>query len=236
MHPYASTAPQPARTRPEAAPGATALPVRTQRTRPGPAKPDTSLILGPVDTAPAAARATLRLSLTLWGLNHLTTDAEAITSELVTNAIITSRDKAPPGTEPRHVTFRLTVEPDQGELCIRVWDPDPTPPPRDQPLANDDDESGRGLHIVNALSNRWGWHPAPNGGKYTWATIPLNPQAGPGHLADTSPRAATSTTTTGTAQARAGTSAAPGGSTTCHCRRGTATSHRPTGSRWHASP
>jgi anti-sigma regulatory factor (Ser/Thr protein kinase) len=163
---------------PQPAPAVTALPVRTQRTRPGPAKPDTSLMLGPVDTAPAAARATLRLSLTLWGLPHLTNDAEAITSELVTNAITTSRDKAPPGTQPRHVTFRLTVEPDQGELCIRVWDPDPTPPPRDQPLPAADEESGRGLHIVNALANRWGWHPAANGGKYTWATLPLQAQPG----------------------------------------------------------
>ena len=176
MHPYASSDPQPARTRPEAAPGATALPVRTQRTRPGPAKPDTSLILGPVDTAPADARAVLRLSLSLWGLPHLTDDAEAITSELITNAITTSRDKAPPGTEPLPITFRLTVEADQGELCIRVWDPDPTPPPPDQPLPADDDESGRGLLIVNALSNRWGWHPAANGGKYTWATLPLDPR------------------------------------------------------------
>jgi len=81
MHPYASTTPPAAATRPETAPGITALPVRTTRTRPGPTRQDTSLILGPVETAPAAARATLRLSLRIWGLTHLTDDAEAICSD-----------------------------------------------------------------------------------------------------------------------------------------------------------
>ncbi|HEY6787015.1 MAG TPA: ATP-binding protein [Trebonia sp.] len=174
MHPYAITDTPPAPTGPEAAPGTTPLPVRANRTRPDPAKPDTSLILGPVDTAPADARATLRLTLRVWGLPHLIDPAEIISSELVTNAVTASRDKAPPGAQPCHVTFRLTVEAGDGELCIRVWDPDPTPPPRDPPQPDDDAETGRGLLIVGALSSRWGWHPARNGGKYTWATLPLD--------------------------------------------------------------
>jgi anti-sigma regulatory factor (Ser/Thr protein kinase) len=173
MHPYATTDPQPSSTRPEAAPGAPDLPGRA---RPDVATQDTSLMLGPVDTAAADARATLRLSLKVWGLPHLTEPAQAIASELVANAITTSRAKAPPGTEPHHVTFRLTVEADDGELCIRVWDPDPTPPPHDQPLPGDDTESGRGLFIVNALSTRWGWHPAPNGGKFVWSALSLDAQ------------------------------------------------------------
>jgi anti-sigma regulatory factor (Ser/Thr protein kinase) len=176
MHPYAKTNPPPAPTRPDAAPGLTVLPARTERTRPGPSKPDTSLILGPVETAPAAARATLKLSLKVWGLPHLADDAEAVASELVTNAVAASRDKAPLGTEPRHITFRLTVEPDSGELYIRVWDPDPTPPPLDLALPADEQESGRGLLIVGALSNRWGWHPGPNGGKSVWSALKLDAQ------------------------------------------------------------
>jgi hypothetical protein len=83
-----------------------------------------------------------------------------------------SRDKAPESTEPVAVTLSATVE--HGELRIRAWDPDPTPPPRDQPLPGDDAESGRGLFIVNALSSRWGWHPAPNGGKFVWSALSLD--------------------------------------------------------------
>ncbi len=176
MHPYAITDTPPALTGPQAAPGATHLPARVNRARPGPAKPDTSLILGAVDTAPADARATLRLTLKVCGLPHLTNPAAVICTELVTNAITASRDNAPPGTQPSHVTFRLTVQADDGELCIRVWDPDPTPPPRDPPPPDDDAETGRGLLIVAALASRWGWHPARNGGKYTWATLPLDAQ------------------------------------------------------------
>lgn len=173
MHPYASTAP-PDPMRPEAAPGLTALPVRTDRTRPGPATRDTSLLLGPVDTAPADARATLRLTLMTWGLAHLTGPAETICSELVANAIAASRDKAPEGTEPRHITFRLTAT--ATELRIRVWDPDPTPPPLDAALPPDDEECGRGLFIIATLSSQWGTCPGPNGGKTVWASISLDTQ------------------------------------------------------------
>jgi anti-sigma regulatory factor (Ser/Thr protein kinase) len=176
MYPYAITDSTTASTRPEAAPGMAALPIRSTRTRPGPAKRDTSLILGPRDTAPADARATLRLSLKVWGLSHLADDAEVIASELITNAITTSRDKAPVGTEARCIIFRLTVEAEDGELCIRVWDPDPSPPPRDESLPDDDVENGRGLFIVNALSDRWGWYPGPNGGKFVWSALKLDGQ------------------------------------------------------------
>jgi hypothetical protein len=109
-----------------------------------------------------------------WELAHLTDLAAIISSELVTNAITASRDKAPEGTEPRHITFRLTAT--ASELHIRVWDPDPTPPPRDAALPADDEESGRGLFIVAALSSQWGTCPGPNGGKTVWASIRLDAQ------------------------------------------------------------
>lgn len=138
----------------------------------GPGTRERNLTLGPVTTAPRCARATVREALTAWGLRHLTEHAEAITSELVTNAITISVQKAPPGTQPRRIALSLTTEPARAELCIRVWDPDPTPPVPVRP--GDLDENGRGLIIVAALSQRWGWHPAPNGGKHTWATLPLH--------------------------------------------------------------
>jgi anti-sigma regulatory factor (Ser/Thr protein kinase) len=171
MHPYAITG-LPATTRPDAAPGLTSLPARTQRTRPGPARRDTNCMLGPRDTAPGDARATLRLTLATWELTHVSNEAETVISELVTNAITASRNKAPAGTDPHPITFRLTA--DNNELRIEVWDPDPTPPPPETGLPGDDDENGRGLFIVAALTSAWGSYDR-NGGKVVWATISLGP-------------------------------------------------------------
>src|ERR1035438_8477150 len=150
-------------------PKSEACAVGTGRTRPGPATRQTSLILRPLATAPGTARGTLNTTLTLWGLTHLSDTAQQITSELITNAITASRAAAPPGTEPRPITLFISAR-DQ-ELCIRVWDPCPTPPPLHQPPPDPLTEHGRGLLIVTALSHQWGSHPAPNGGKYVWATL-----------------------------------------------------------------
>jgi hypothetical protein len=53
------------------------------------------------------------------------------------------------------------------------------------PRPDDDAEAGRGLLIVAALASRWGWHPARNGGKYTWATLPLGARPPGGQQGDT---------------------------------------------------
>jgi hypothetical protein len=74
-------APAPAAARPGAGPGHAPLPARTARTRPGPATRQTSLILGPVSTAPSCARGTLHEALTRWGLAHLSEPAQAIKTE-----------------------------------------------------------------------------------------------------------------------------------------------------------
>ena len=75
-------------------------PARTARTRPGPATRQTSLILGPVSTAPRCARGTLHEALTRWGLDDLSEPGQAITSELVTNAIAASIEKPPKAPNP----------------------------------------------------------------------------------------------------------------------------------------
>lgn len=149
------------------APASTAPPPPAHRAN------ERTLTLGPLATAPRCARATTREALQAWHLAHLTDPAETITSELVTNAITASTAKAPPGTQPRHVTLRLTINPARAELLIAVWDPDPTPPAPASPTPYD--ETGRGLLIVTAFSARWGSHPAPTGGKWTWATLPIHP-------------------------------------------------------------
>jgi anti-sigma regulatory factor (Ser/Thr protein kinase) len=162
----------PPATRPETPTGPLVLPVRTHRQRSGPAIRTTSLVLGAVDTAAGCARATVRDCLAQWRLHRLADDAEAITSELVANAVSAARNAAPDGGAAP-VTLSLSVQ--QAELCIRVQDPDPTPPPRPWQAPGDDAEHGRGLLIVDALADRWAWYPAPGGGKFVWAALLIGP-------------------------------------------------------------
>jgi len=44
------------------------------------------------------------------------------------------------------------------------------------------DENGRGLMIVKALSRRWDWDPAEDGGKYVWALLSLTEPPASGHV------------------------------------------------------
>lgn len=134
----------------------------------GPAQLTTSLLLEAVPSAAGHARGAVTEALARWGLHHLTEDATAIATELVSNAVAACVEAPLPAGMPMAVSIWLNAE--RGELTIRAWDPDPTPPPRDyQP--EPDDEHGRGLMIVNALSHRWGCTPAPGGGKYVWSRL-----------------------------------------------------------------
>ena len=53
---------------------------------------------------------------------------------------------------------------------MEVWDENFRPPEPNQ--AGLDDESGRGLMLVEALTERWGWDlPANGSGKIVWALL-----------------------------------------------------------------
>ncbi len=52
------------------------------------------------------------------------------------------------------ISFRLSS--DRQRVLIEVWDADPHPPTPVTPDANT--ESGRGLLLVEALSDRWGYY------------------------------------------------------------------------------
>jgi anti-sigma regulatory factor (Ser/Thr protein kinase) len=109
-----------------------------------------------------------------WGLTQLTEDVELLVSELVTNAI------AAPQSGDRISPVRLWLRADRTQVLILVWDASPQPPaPVD---ADDDAESGRGLLLVEAVSQKWDWYfPQGTGGKVVWAL------AGPAHSAATRP-------------------------------------------------
>jgi anti-sigma regulatory factor (Ser/Thr protein kinase) len=123
-----------------------------------------ALDLGALPTAPGCGRAWTCQILREWQLTHLTDSAQLITSELLANASLTGRQLNRPA-------IQLTLLSDREQLLILVRDYDPgVPVPRH---AGEDDESGRGLMLVQAISDQWGWCPLADGtaGKVVWAVI-----------------------------------------------------------------
>jgi anti-sigma regulatory factor (Ser/Thr protein kinase) len=125
--------------------------------------------LEPDPAAAAQARRLTRDTLARWDLQHLGDDAEAIASELVTNAIYAATQ--PGGCLPA-IIFAIHHCPP--ELIITVWDNGPGEPRRD--AVGPDAESGQGLVIIDTLTGGgWGWWPTPRGGgKVVWAALPVS--------------------------------------------------------------
>ena len=97
----------------------------------------------------------------------LTDDAESIATEIVANAI----SAVPPGTDGLAIVYAIHAAPPG--LRIYTWDIGPGHP---VPASPDPDAvSGRGLTIINALTERWGWWPTPSGGKVVYATLAAAP-------------------------------------------------------------
>jgi anti-sigma regulatory factor (Ser/Thr protein kinase) len=128
-----------------------------------------SLLLGALPSAVPCARLHARQVLWEWGFSEVAEIAELLLSELVTNAVQAARATA----NDLPVNIRLSANRDR--LLIEVWDGNVQPPvPRvleyDFPAL--DAESGRGLFLVETLSERWGWYPTRNpGGKVTWCEL-----------------------------------------------------------------
>ena len=122
-----------------------------------------TLILGAVADAVPAARAHLRQLLSRWGQAELSPDVSVVASELVTNSVAASAEHQPAAA------LMVWLGSDGHLLLLAVADASPRPPVRLSP--GPDAERGRGLALVEALSSRWGWHPASNAGlrKFTWA-------------------------------------------------------------------
>lgn len=122
-----------------------------------------ALEFAPLPTAVPCARLHAIHILREWGLRDLAADAALIVSELITNAIDASAllpDRPP-------VSLRLLVS--EKSLLIEVWDHSPLDlEPRE---ADADDESGRGLTVVAALADRWGWERTGHNRKVVWAEL-----------------------------------------------------------------
>lgn len=132
------------------------------------------LALGLLQTAASCARGHTRLVLAEWGLSGLADPVEQVVSELVTNAITASCQligsrfggRWAPGAPP----VRLWLLSDYSTVLVEVWDgSDRMPEPKD---LDPDAEHGRGLWLVEALSEDWGaFRPAHASGKVTWAAV-----------------------------------------------------------------
>jgi anti-sigma regulatory factor (Ser/Thr protein kinase) len=99
------------------------------------------------------ARLYVRTALGCHDFDDYAGDVEAVTSELVSNAV----------THTGAQTFGLELlRLDEGSgVVVVVTDPSPLPPIMSD--LTEDAERGRGLRVVDALCARWGWTPQDPG-------------------------------------------------------------------------
>ncbi|MCG5217773.1 ATP-binding protein [Streptosporangium soli] len=107
----------------------------------------------------AVAREFATSLLSEWGAGDLVFDAQVVISELVTNAI-------------RHVggVVRVRLIRNGVNLACAVTDSSAALPV----MSEEEDcfaESGRGLHLVDALCSSWGWIQVNDHGKLVWAVL-----------------------------------------------------------------
>ncbi|MGE5288678.1 MAG: ATP-binding protein [Micromonosporaceae bacterium] len=133
----------------------------------------TYLGLGALPSAVGCARLHARSVMHEWDLTSVADTVELVVSELVTNAV---RASTGPDGRPRYNTktglplVHLRLSSDRAHVFIEVWDQDSRLPVAK--AAGGDDESGRGLMLVEALCQHWDSAVAPGrGGKVVRAQV-----------------------------------------------------------------
>jgi len=124
-----------------------------------------------------AARDFTIATLQWWGVTERSGDIAVVVSELLTNAL----QHALPGfgdTRPRWPIPLGLLQPGPCVLCA-VADPSELAPVPQTPVSLA--ETGRGLHIICALSDKWGYTPPNDMGKVVWAMFSTR-LAAPWHL------------------------------------------------------
>jgi anti-sigma regulatory factor (Ser/Thr protein kinase) len=103
------------------------------------------------------ARRFVEDTLALWGCQELAVAAVLMVSEMFTNAVLH-------GSGDPQVVIMLHGD----RMEVQVYDDETSPPV--QRLAGPADTSGRGLQIVDSLSEEWGSVPYGQG-KYVWCSL-----------------------------------------------------------------
>lgn len=112
------------------------------------------IMLDPHPASVGRARRWLSSQLEEWGLEDLDYDASVVLSELVTNAVL-------------HARTQIDLKLSHGQvLRLEVCDSSDTLPTPRGPHPSS--TTGRGLHLVAALSSAWGFEQSTSG-KMVWA-------------------------------------------------------------------
>lgn len=124
-------------------------------------------------TVPAVARAFVRSTLPAWHLESLTESVELLASELASNAVTASTDSEgrPMYVDGRMPVVHMCLLTDGLRVVLEVWDQAPGVPVLQD--TSEDAESGRGLLLVDAVADKWGWCPTAEPGKVVWAELSL---------------------------------------------------------------
>lgn len=148
---------------------------------------DTSPVAGPehhvlamqFTSSPRGAQLARRLAVSRmdeWGYrpaSDVSCTVALLVAELAANAV---RHGRLPGRDFR---LRLAFEAPAGLIRIEVSDASPDQPPAASPAPALDDESGRGLLLVDILATRWGTTPRLPLGKTVWAEVAVGPRLVP---------------------------------------------------------
>ena len=115
-----------------------------------------TVVLAPEPKAASRARRFVRDVLHSWEVApRVVDDAELLTSELVTNAVLHARSDATLEIEGDAERFRVTVgDESPGEPRMRTYGPDSV--------------TGRGLMLVDRLAREWGVEHNGRPGKRVW--------------------------------------------------------------------
>ncbi|MCX4705823.1 MULTISPECIES: ATP-binding protein [Streptomyces] len=119
----------------------------------------------------ALARTFTRDTLRCWSLDHHSDDAVLVITELAANAVAHAVPRAPAGET--EVWLGLLLDP--AHVVLSVSDPGDNVPEFTGADATDLREHGRGLCIVDALAEEWGWTLKPPAGKTVWARLSTCP-------------------------------------------------------------